>query len=307
MRQFIDFDFVEAVVRAGSIRKAAEDMNITASALNRRINRFERDFGYEIFERLPAGMRLNPAGELLLEHIRRQKSDLARVRSQVADLSGVRRGHVSIACSQALMPAFLPKQISRYRELHPGVTFSVNTRDRLAAEQELASFASDIALVFEPKHMADFEVIAAISQPIHAVMRPDHPLARHDVIRLRDLSGQVLVMPPPQFAVRVLLDEALKQLPYIDVEPVLVSESFDFMSNYVLWEGAVSFQFPIGIADRAGLVTRPVATKDVAPGKLLLGQMRGRTLPVASARFVQQLVHAMHELSGQSRHRVDQT
>ncbi|MEM8951667.1 MAG: LysR family transcriptional regulator, partial [Pseudomonadota bacterium] len=32
-------------MRAGSIRKAAEDMNLTASALNRRIRRFEDEFG----------------------------------------------------------------------------------------------------------------------------------------------------------------------------------------------------------------------------------------------------------------------
>ena len=101
MRHLKDFLFIEAVIRAGSIRKAAEDMNITASALNRRINRFEEDFGYEIFERLPRGVRLNPAGELMLHHIRAQRSDFLRLQSQVADLSGVRRGHVSIACSPA--------------------------------------------------------------------------------------------------------------------------------------------------------------------------------------------------------------
>ena len=112
MRHMRDFEFLEGVVRAGSIRKAAEDMNITASALNRRINRFEDEFGFEIFERLPRGVRLNPAGELLLHHIRIQRSDFARLKSQVSDLSGVRRGHVSIACSQALLPYFLPAEIA---------------------------------------------------------------------------------------------------------------------------------------------------------------------------------------------------
>ena len=57
MRHLKDFEFIEGVIRAGSIRKASEDMNITASALNRRINRFEDEFGYEIFERLPRGAR----------------------------------------------------------------------------------------------------------------------------------------------------------------------------------------------------------------------------------------------------------
>ena len=56
------------------------------------------------------GMRLNATGELLLHHIRVQKSDLARLKSQIADLSGMRRGHVSIACSQALIPFFFQKK-----------------------------------------------------------------------------------------------------------------------------------------------------------------------------------------------------
>ena len=141
MRHLKDFEFIEGVVRAGSIRKASEDMNITASALNRRINKFEEEFGYEIFERLPRGVRLNPAGEMLMQHIRTQSSDFARLKSQVADLSGVRRGHVSIACSQALLPYFLPREIARYRSEHPGVTFSVNARDRVAADD-----VADLAL-----------------------------------------------------------------------------------------------------------------------------------------------------------------
>ena len=142
MRYLKTFELIEAVVRAGSIRKAAEDTNLTASALNRRIQGFEQEFGWPIFERLPRGMRLNPAGELLMQHIRLQRTDLARVQSQVADLSGVRRGHISIACSQALVPYFLPEQIAIYRAEHPGVTFSINVRDRAQAERDLASYLS---------------------------------------------------------------------------------------------------------------------------------------------------------------------
>ena len=99
MRHLQTLRLIQDVARAGSIRKAAEDQNITSSALNRRIQAFEAEFGAQIFERLPRGVRLNPAGELLMQHIRSQISDLERIRGQVADLSGARRGHVSIACS----------------------------------------------------------------------------------------------------------------------------------------------------------------------------------------------------------------
>ena len=292
MRHLKDFEFIEGVMRAGSIRKASEDMNITASALNRRINRFEDEFGYEIFERLPRGVRLNPAGELLLHHIRAHLSDFARLKSQVSDLSGVRRGHVSIACSQALLPYFLPREIARYRADHAGVTFSVNARDRVEAERELSEFASDIALVFEPLTMVDFEVVHAMTQPIYAIMRAEHPLAQHNEIRLRDALRFPHVAPSEKFAVRVLLETAARKSTSAQVNPLIESESFDFMRHYAQWEDIISFQFPIGLDldHDPDLVARPLAERDVAPGNLFLGQLRGRTLPVASARFMRELI-----------------
>jgi len=297
MKYLQDFAYIEAVMRAGSIRKAADDMNITASALNRRIQRFEEEFGSEIFERLPRGVRLNPAGELLIQHFRTQMSDLRRVQSQVADLSGIRRGHVSVACSQALIPYFMPAQIAAYRQSHPGVTFSVNVRDRDAAERDLSTFRSDIVLVFEPVLLVDFEVLMSVPQTIHVLMRATHPLAGQAELRLRDCLDHPHVVPSRQYGVRYLLDTAAAKGSR-SISPVVESDSFDFMRHYVQHEDAIAFQIPIGLSLLAdyGLVSRPLSRRDVPAGNLLLGQMRGRTLPVASARFAQSLGLALEAM-----------
>jgi DNA-binding transcriptional LysR family regulator len=296
MRHMETFRLIEAVARAGSIRKAAEDAGLTASALNRRISRFEDEFGGQIFERLARGVRLNPAGELILQHYRAQRSDMARVQSQVADLSGVRRGHVSIACSQALLPYFLPEQISRYRHEHPGVTFSVIVRDRSRAEAELAAFKCDLALVFEPVVMVDFEIVARCPQPVCAVMAADHPLAQKPELRLRDCLNHPHVAPSAEYGVRSLLDGAAKTIGR-QVSPVVETESFELIRHYVQTEQTIGFQIPIGLDPQrqSGLVIRPISERDVAPGVLLLGQQRGRSLPVASFRFAMQLGRSLED------------
>ncbi|MEQ1943926.1 LysR family transcriptional regulator [Mesorhizobium sp. VNQ89] len=296
MKHLQTFRLIEAVARAGSMRRAAEDMNITASALNRRINRFEDEFGAEIFERGSGGVRLNPAGELVLHHYRATLSDLSRVQGQVADLSGERRGHVSIACSQALLPYFLPREIARYRAEHPGVTFSVNVRDRSQAEQELASYSSDLALVFEPVYLVDFEVVHVIPQAVNVVMRADHPLARKSEIRLRDCLDTSHVAPSAQYGVRHLLDFAARRGTR-RVSPVVETESFEMIRHYVLHENVIGFQIPIGLRaiDDRSVVYRPISERDLPAGNLILGQMRGRTLPVASARFAMQLSTALRD------------
>ena len=297
MRHLRVFDMIQTVAQAGSIRRAAEDMNITSSALNRQIQRFEADLGHPIFERLPRGVRLNPAGELLLTHIQGQTSDLDRVRSQIADLSGERRGHVAIACSQALNPTFLPAQIARYRHAHPGVRFTVRVRDRAQAESELSSFSSDLALVFEPVYLVDFEVLKAVEQPVCAVLSRDHPLATRDRLRLRDCLVQPHVVPTRDYGVRHLLELATRGRS-LGLDPVMQADSFELMRQYVLHEDVVGFQIPIGLGPGldARLVARPLPPEDVAPGLLLLGQMRRRALPVATAKFAQQVAAALDDL-----------
>ncbi|MEM0908486.1 MAG: LysR family transcriptional regulator [Pseudomonadota bacterium] len=305
MRYLLIGELIEGVAKAGSIRKAAEALNITASALNRRIQQFEDEFGTPIFERVPGGVRLNPAGEIIMHHIISQRADFERVREAVAALVGERQGHVRIACSQAVVPTFLPGEIARYREGHPGVLFTVNVRDRIAAERDLAAFEADLALVFEPVHMADFEIIAAVEQPICAVMAADHPLASKPDLRLRDCLDVPHITPAERFGVRVLLDHALRRSAR-RLSPVTVSDSFEFLRSYVLREKVVGFEIGIGImsAESDGLLARPLPADDVPVGHLLLGHLKSRTLPVAAARFAEQLTAAFERirLTDEARH-----
>jgi len=282
------------VAKIGSIRKAAEALAITPSALNRRILALEEELGVPIYERLPRGVRLNTAGEILIHHIRNQASDMDRVRSQIADLSGVRRGHVSIACSQALLPYFLPEQIQAYRAEHPAVSFSVHLRDRDAAERSLVEHETDIALVFEPTRFADFHSLMTVRQPVCAVMAADHPLAGRKSVRLRECQQFPLALPLVPYGVRFLLDASAARLG-TRLEPLIQSDSFEFLVAFGGAPDMIAFQIPIGLpaTDRfAGRVIVPLDANDVPPGLLYLGHLRDRSLPVASARFADKIASA---------------
>lgn len=289
-RHLTPLAYIDAIVRAGSIRKAAETLAITSTALNRRVLALEAELGVPIFERLPRGVRLTTAGELLVAHVRAQITDYEKLKGQIADLAGERRGNVAIACSQALLPYFLPDQISRYRAAHPAVTFGVNVRDRAAAEQALVDLDADIALIFEPVRLREIQVLITVPQPLHAVMAEDHPLAARDMIRLRDCAAFPVGLPSRQYGVRHLIDMAL--LRSSAALPVAVeSDSFEFLRRYPRHERLVSFQIPVGLPRMPdeGIVSRPVDRRDVPEGLLYLCQLRGRTLPVAAAKFAAQI------------------
>ena len=83
MKHLLPLIYIDTIAKSGSIRKAAEVLSITSTALNRRVLAMEEELGVPIFERLARGVRPTTAGEILIHHIRGQLTDMDRVKSQI--------------------------------------------------------------------------------------------------------------------------------------------------------------------------------------------------------------------------------
>lgn len=199
--------YVDEVARTGSIRKAADHLNVTASAVNRRIMDLEEELGAALFERRPRGVRLTAAGEVFVHYLREQEGGVERMKSQIEDLKGLRRGTVRIACSQALALDFLPREIAEFRKRHPLVAFDVKVLDHEQAMAALAAYEVDLVLVFRPPFMPNFQPLMSLEQRLVAVMSVDHPLAGRRTIRLRDCAAHPVALPERSIGGRQLLDE----------------------------------------------------------------------------------------------------
>lgn len=294
MQHLDPFKDIVTIARAGSIRKAADALNISSTALNRRLLAMENDFGVKIFERLPKGLRLSSAGELIVRHMRNQLAQHDHLVSQLDNLSGLRRGHVSVACSQALLQHFLPEQVAAFRAAHPDVTFNVHLRDRGMAESALQDHSADIAIVLEPMNMSVFQSEISVGQQIWCLMRETHPLAANKTIRLGDCSEYRVALPEATYGVRFMMDRTLMSAVF-GLKPVIEADSFEFLRSITEYEDVLTFHIPISLPARPpkGLVYRPLDPRDVEEGRLSVGYLRGRTLPVAAASFLEQVCNAL--------------
>jgi DNA-binding transcriptional LysR family regulator len=291
MRHLLPYKYVQEIAKAGSIRKAAETLAITPSALNRRLLAMEEELGVAIFERLAVGVRLNTAGEILLEHIRAQMSDLERVRSQIADLSGQRRGNVAIACSPELTGGFLPQQVQRYQSEFPGVTFRINRKFRMDIEQALSEHVSDVAFVFAPITLSDFQTVFSIPQSLVCVMETSHPLASKESLRLYECAEFPLLLPETTWGIRALLDQSAVRLG-LNLRSIIQSDAREFLRDYKRQYLQISFDIPINFNSDDlpdDMVAIPLNSMDVPAGNIFVGHLKGRTLPVAAARFLEQV------------------
>jgi len=285
MRHLTVLKYIEKIARTGSLRSAAEELGITPSALNRRILGVEEELGVEIFERHPSGLRPNIAGEILLEYIRDQIADMDRVKSRIADLSGMRAGHINIATTREVVQFFLPDLIKRHLAEFPAVTFGVNLHERGEAEASLQDNTNDIAIVFEPIRMGELQTVYSGTQQVYCVLSADHPLVSKKKLKIYDCVDYPLLMPKHPAGIRAVLDRLAGKVG-MTLQPALESNSLDLLRLMSQDSKALSFCLAINLRPDLksdGLAAVPLDTA----GVLCAGYLKGRTLPVAAARFLE--------------------
>jgi DNA-binding transcriptional LysR family regulator len=292
--------YIEEVARIGSVRQAAERLHVTPSALLRRIQDVELDLGAAIFDRNSSGVRLTAAGEILVHWIQTQNADLRRVYSQIEELSGLRRGEVRISCSQAVARNFLLNEITAFRQRYPQVAFTMFVSDHTKAMQSLMAYGSDLILVFRPPRLAELQPIMSIGQGLVAIMASDHPLASRQDVRIRDCAQYDVALPDRSFSGREIIEDVLAT-GSAKLNVVFEANSFDILCEFVKGTQAITFQIEIGALgwrDDPGLAIRSISDLDAAHGPLVLGQLKGRVLPLAAATFAEQVARRMDEIRG---------
>lgn len=299
MKHLRILDYVDEVARAKSIRKAAETLNVTASAVNRRIADLEIELGAPLFERLPRGVRLTSAGEVFVNYLRKQNGEVERMKSHIEDLKGLRRGTIRVACSQALALEFLPKAIADFRKTHPLVEFDVKVVDHEYAMTALANFEVDLILVYRPPYMANFHPLITLEQRLVVLMAKDHPLAEKRKVRLRDCAAYPVALAERSIGGRQLLEDAVTRSG-VKLKIAAESNSFEMLRGLVIHAGLISFQIRIGTmpeGNKLGIVARDIDDRDVPSANLVFGRLRDRNLPVATAVFAERVIASLKAMA----------
>jgi DNA-binding transcriptional LysR family regulator len=268
------------------MRKAASVLNVASSALNRKILDLEMDLDVQLFERLPRGVRLTSAGEMLLTHVRRTARDLEMTRAQIEDLRGLRRGHVRLAVVEA-MARVVAKLIVESQREHPRITFEYT----VAGSQEVVSAVAreevDIGYAFNPPADRGFLVVGEALQGLHAFVARSHPLGTRKQLRLSDCSGYPMLLGDESLGGRHLLDAAAYESS-LSIRPVVTGNSIEVLKAIVADGQGVCFQLGIQAEDDPNLVSIPL-TDPTLRGRLAIGVKRNRQLPGAAAVFVESL------------------
>lgn len=290
--------YVKEVARRGSIRRAADALHVASSAINRQILNLEAALGVRLFDRMPDGMRLTPAGEVLLRHVRDTLYNFDRVLAEVDELRGLRSGHVRIVSLDSLLVDFLPRMLGAFSIRHPAITFDVHAVAPLAVFEAIIAAEADIGLTFVAPTSPAVALSASVPAPIGAVMSARHPLASRRVLDFPDLAGHPVLLQQETLPLQSALDDDYVAFRN-QVQARFISNSIEMLRHIIRDGLGVAFFTRLGFLREiaAGdMVWIPLASPRLARLQLGLFTPALRTLAPAASAIASELAAALKEL-----------
>lgn len=241
-----DLRYFETIAELEHIGRATEKLHRSQPALTTSVRRLEEAVGAPLFEKAGRGIRLTPAGRVLLKWAQRVRFDVEDARREIGDLKKGLSGHIRIGIVPTAAQFILPPAARKLLAAAPDVTLRtvVGLIDTLkpllhAGELDLmVGTESPLEPGFTSQRLAEDHIVVAASAT--------HPIFAGPA-NLRDLTAYRWVLQPPGAPTRDWLDHTFdrKRLPRprVQVEstmllmlPALIAETglLSFISRHHL-------------------------------------------------------------------------
>ncbi|MEC7764331.1 MAG: LysR family transcriptional regulator [Pseudomonadota bacterium] len=280
--------YFDQAIRDGSIRRAAENLNVASSAVNRQLLMLEDEAGVPLFERLPRGIRPTAAGEILLGYVRRWRSEGLTLDRDMAALAGGVRGTIRIAAAESITEDILPRSLAELQRRYPLVDYTVISGDNHKITSELFAKEADIVIAFDLQDHVRAEVLQAVTSPVGVICASDHSFAQRDSVSLTDVLNEPLIVPGQDW------------LQHSGLKPLFQSEGFrarivaqaerpGMLKSMVAAGLGVAFLTHLGVEQNVSegkLVWRPLSDRALKPAVISLMVPRHRVPPLCTMVFI---------------------
>lgn len=146
-----------AVAELGSVRAAAERLQVTESAVSAAIGALQRQLGASLLERQGRGIRLTAAGARYADYARRVLGMLEEAAAAALAEADPRRGRLRVAAVTSAGEVLLPPLLAAFRRRWPEVALDLEVAARDRVWQLLRDHAVDLAVAGRPP--ADMDVV----------------------------------------------------------------------------------------------------------------------------------------------------
>jgi DNA-binding transcriptional LysR family regulator len=188
-------EYIAAVTRLGSLRRAAEELRLSQPALSETVRNLERELGVDLLERKRSGATMSAEGRELLPHIIDVLDAVDRLRTAAGEQHRISRMVRLGTVNAATVPLLIPV-MREFHARHPTTQVEVVGAQQTDIHRALLEGGFDLGLV---NHLdgddmpADFESTELLRGRPVVCMRPDGPLASRPAVSAADLLTEPLI------------------------------------------------------------------------------------------------------------------
>lgn len=257
--------FVETV-RQRSFTTAAAHLYVTQSTVSKMVRQLEDEVGQALLIREGRAVRLTDAGQIVFDRAQEALAVVQRLNRDVADLSDLARGELTIGIPP-MVNLFFPPLIQRYKARYPQVKLTIVEAGGQVIEQRVRQGELELGVTVLPTEPgAELAAHEMGRYPICLVGTPDAPWARLKRPGLAALHEQPVVMLGEDYALTRRLQEAFDAA---GVQPEVIAQSgqWDFLLSMAM-AGMGTALLPEPLLARlqlpASVVVRPLHVRDLA-------------------------------------------
>ncbi len=285
------YKYFNEVAETKSIRRAADRLHITPSAISRQISLLEHSLGIMLLERSNTGIQLTPAGMMLERYTRKMYRDLERIHESIKNLKGLRQGEVKIWVIEAVVHAIIPRLLSDFNENYPAIQFSINTESTDRTIEAIIRDEIDIGIVFNSGNRPGIEIIKKSPAPIQCLVSPGHELAQRQSLTLEEVCACPIALPVASFGLRQTFDKAMRLIP-LNPQSVVNTNNLELIKAMAIAGRTVTVG-PALIASKEIeqnlLCAVPIDNETMQSATIEICVHRDRSLSFAAHQFLKQI------------------
>ncbi len=182
--------------RTGSLTQAADQLNLTQSAVSHAIRRFEERHGVKLWEREGHKLRLTLTGEYLLGLAMRVLPQLEHGAMVLEDYARGRRGAIRVGMECHPCQDWLMRVVDPFLAEWPDVDLDVTTAFQFGGLAALLSHEIDILVTPDPVERPGLEYTPVFDYEMVLAVAENHPLAKKRRVEPEDLATETLITYP---------------------------------------------------------------------------------------------------------------
>lgn len=292
--------YLDEVARSGSIRAAGEKLHIAPSAINKHLLLLEEEIGEQLFERLPRGLRLTPAGDILLAHVRRTILEYRQVEAEIRDLKTLQKGEVIIATLTGLASGIVSAAAASFCTQHPHIKISIRVMFMRDIHDALMNGEADLGLSFNLPPSPQVECLWEMDTSLGAVVAPTHPLARMESVPLAYCTPYPLIFADRSMLMHGIVADTFAEAG-LSVEPAFSTNSIETMKRLAANGDGIAFLSKFDIAEESRqemLVYRQIRDRAFSRNVLSLVRRGKREHGLASLLLAEEIMSVLAATSG---------